>query len=100
MAQQIFTAHGYDFVADAMDWRDAADADEASERLGAIIQGFTAAEAADYHAKLAAAAEGEIEWDEPTLAALQKRCDAIRADVTKDYANQNFDGHNCTIAAA
>ncbi len=100
MAQQIFTAHGYDFVADTMDWHDSTDADEASERLGEIIQGFTAAEAADYHAKLAAAAEGEIEWDEPTLAALQDRCNAILADVTKDYVSQNLDGHNCTIAAA
>ena len=99
MSQQIFTAHGHDFIADTMDWIDSGDSDEASERLGEIIRSFSADEAAELHGLLTAASEGDVDWDHPKLEALQARCNEILSDVTKDYASQSFDGHNCTIAA-
>ncbi|MED5548986.1 MAG: hypothetical protein VX529_06460 [Pseudomonadota bacterium] len=100
MGQQIFTAHGFDFVADTMDWIDRADADEASERLGEIIRSFSAEEAAELHGLLTAAAEGEVDWDHPKLEALEDRCRDVASEVMKDYLSSPATGHNCTIAAA
>ncbi len=99
MSEQIFTAHGFDFVADTMDWFDSGDADRASEMLGEIVASFSADEAADLHGLLTAATEGEVDWDHPKLDALQSRCNTVLSEVTKDYASQNFNGHNCTIVA-
>ena len=100
MTEQIFTAHGFDFIADTMDWHDSHDAETASDKLGEIIDTFNTDEAAELHSLLTRAAQGIVEWDHPKLDALQKRCDAILTDVTKDYQSQSFDGHNCTIVAA
>jgi hypothetical protein len=99
MAEQIFTAYGFDFVADTMDWQDSADAEKASEKLGEIVASFSADEAAELHGLLAKAAEGEIEWTHPTLKALERRCSAVLADVTHDYLGNVDTGHNCTILA-
>lgn len=99
MTHSTHSVHGFDFIADTMDWRDKDDAARAESGLIEIIHSFTASEAAELHCLLSSAANGDVDWSHPKLSALQRRCLGVCNYILREYVSQPAVGHNCDILA-